>query len=104
MSMLILGGIADAVAVPQYRLEKIRVPVALIHGSNDCLSDVSWVRQQLRESEAWEIPLYGHIDPLISRDVPKTVRIAMSSRKNTWRIFSVSPRDSYTTRPISHRS
>lgn len=67
------GGISDCVSVPEYRLEKIRVPVAIICGGNDRLSDVSWIRKKLRISECWAIPNYEHICPLIAKDVPDTV-------------------------------
>lgn len=67
------AGFGEFLAIPEYRLEKIRVPVALIHGGADLLSDVSWMCRRLRQWESWEIPEYEHICPLIRKDVPEKV-------------------------------
>lgn len=60
----------DTLAVPEYHIRNIRVPVALICGQSDHLCNSCWLQKELPLCRTWSIPHYEHLDCLMCSDIP----------------------------------
>uniref|UniRef100_A0A6T5UG70 Partial AB-hydrolase lipase domain-containing protein n=1 Tax=Lankesteria abbotti TaxID=340204 RepID=A0A6T5UG70_9APIC len=66
-------GVPGDIIVPEYHVSQIKTPIILLHGGCDKLSNIGWLKRQLKTCHAIEVPHYEHIDFLIAKDLPNQV-------------------------------